>query len=518
MTSGVALLFAAPLGFLVIRNLSRGGDFVRLATSPATLGPLARSLLLGITVTIAAAVIGTLSAWLVVRTDVRGARLWRVLLALPLVIPSFIGAFSLLAAFAPGGLIEGALAPLGVARLPEFRGYAAASFVLTLLTFPYVYLPVAARLDQLSPSLEESARLLGRRPLEVFTSIVLPQIRGAVLAGSLLVFLYTISDFGAVQLLRYDTLTRAIFETRVFDSATSLTLSLQLGLLAILIAASERGITKGPTVSAGPRAVRGLRLELGRWRAVATAVVAATVGLALLAPVAVLTFWSVRGLVRGSGRASAVAADVGQLVAPAVNTAVVSVVSAVVAVIIVLPVAYLTVRRPSRTGGVANAVVVGGFALPGLAIALALTFWTLRTPGPLRGLYQTMSLLVFAYVVHFGAQALRTAQVAVAGIPPRLEDAARSLGAGRMRRLWTLELPLMTPGLLAGAGLVLLSTMKELPATLLLAPAGFETLATRIWVAAEDAFVADASIASLILIALSGVLTWILVIRRSAAL
>jgi len=100
---------------------------------------------------------------------------------------------------------------------------------------------------------------------------------------------------------------------------------------------------------------------------------------------------------------------------------------------------------------------------------------------------------------------------------PGLDDVARTLGAGRLRRLRTVDLPLATPGLLAGAGLVLLSTTKELPATLLLAPPGFETLATRIWNATEDAFLADASLAALFLLALSGVLTWFLVVRRGNA-
>jgi iron(III) transport system permease protein len=162
-------------------------------------------------------------------------------------------------------------------------------------------------------------------------------------------------------------------------------------------------------------------------------------------------------------------------------------------------------------------VIVGGFALPGLVVALALAFWTLQAPWPLAALYQTQALLVFAYVVHFGSQALRAAQVAVAAVPGRLDDAARTLGAGRLRRLRTVELPLAAPGLLAGAGLVLLSTMKELPATLLLAPPGFETLATRIWNATEDAFLADASLAALFLLLLSGVLTWFLVVRRGDA-
>jgi iron(III) transport system permease protein len=117
-------------------------------------------------------------------------------------------------------------------------------------------------------------------------------------------------------------------------------------------------------------------------------------------------------------------------------------------------------------------------------------------------------------VVHFGAQALGAADVAVGSVPRRLDDAARSLGAGRVRRFLTVDLPLVLPGLAAGFGLVMLSTMKELPATLLLAPIGFETLATRIWFATENVRLAEAGLAGLVLVAVSGVLTWLLTIRR----
>ena len=512
----VACLFATPLAYLAVRGLTEGGTLAAW-TSAATLGPLARTLLLGVSVAAASAVLGTALAWLVARTDLPGRRAARLLLPLPLVMPSFIAAFALLAAFAPGGLLEGLLEPLGVDRLPAFEGFWGALYVLTLFTYPYVYLPVVARLGQLPASLEESARLLGRGPAAVFRTVVAPQAAGAVWAGTLLVFLYTISDFGAVQLLRYETLTSSIYASRVFDRAGALAQSLLLGVLAVAVVAAERSVTRGARPGRLAAGARSLRVPLGRWRAPATALVAGVVGLALVAPVGVLAFWAGRGLVAGSTRAGALVSDAGGLALPAVHTATMAVLAALVAVAAVLPVAYLTVRHASRLAGAANAVIVGGFALPGLVVALALAFWTLQAPWPLAALYQTQALLVFAYVVHFGSQALRAAQVAVAAVPSRLDDAARTLGAGRLRRLRTVELPLATPGLLAGAGLVLLSTMKELPATLLLAPPGFETLATRIWNATEDAFLADASLAALILLALSGILTWFLVVRHGNA-
>jgi iron(III) transport system permease protein len=512
----VACLFATPLAYLAVRGLTEGGTLAAW-TSAATLGPLARTLLLGVSVAAASAVLGTALAWLVARTDLPGRRAARLLLPLPLVMPSFIAAFALLAAFAPGGLLEGLLEPLGVDRLPAFEGFWGALYVLTLFTYPYVYLPVVARLGQLPASLEESARLLGRGPAAVFRTVVAPQAAGAVWAGTLLVFLYTISDFGAVQLLRYETLTSSIYASRVFDRAGALAQSLLLGLLAVAVVAAERSATRGARPGRLAAGARSLRVPLGRWRGPAVALVAGVVGLALVAPVGVLAFWAGRGLVAGSTRAGALVSDAGGLALPAVHTATMAVLAALVAVAAVLPVAYLTVRHASRLAGAANAVIVGGFALPGLVVALALAFWTLQAPWPLAALYQTQALLVFAYVVHFGSQALRAAQVAVAAVPSRLDDAARTLGAGRLRRLRTVELPLATPGLLAGAGLVLLSTMKELPATLLLAPPGFETLATRIWNATEDAFLADASLAALFLLALSGILTWFLVVRHGNA-
>lgn len=509
----VAVAFVAPFGFLVVRNLQEAGGFVDAVTDTRTVGPLLRTLWLATTVTLATTVVGTGAAWLVTRTDLPGRRVWRLLLPLPLVIPSFIGAFAYVASFATGGLLEQLLSPVVTVRLPQVRGFAAAFMVLTLLTFPYVYLPVAARLQQLSPSQEEAARLLGRRPRAVFTSIVLPQVRPAILAGALLVFLYNVSEFGAVQLLRYDTLTRAIYTTRSLDPTTSLALSFELGVLALAVVMLERITVHGPAHAVSERAMRGLHVRLGRWRALATGAVVSLVTLSLLAPVGVLVYWTVRGIANEATRASALSSNLGDLVGPAISTARVSIEAAVLAVAVTLPVSLLAVRYRDRTAGVATALVTAGFALPGLAIALAMVFWTVGTP-----IYQTELLLVMAYVVHFGAQSLRASDVAVASVPGRLDEAARSLGASRWRRLRTVDLPLMAPGLLAGGGMVLLSVMKELPATLLLAPTGFQTLATTAWASMEDAYFADASIASLALVVLSGALTWTLVIRRSDAL
>ena len=509
----IGVVFAGPLAYVVIQNVREGADLADIVWSEDTAGPLVRSLLLASVVSLTSALIGTVLAWTVVRTDIRGRSLWKVVAPLPLVFPSFVGATALISGFATGGLLEQLVEPLGVGSLPELSGFRGAWFVLTLFTYPYVYLPVAARLRHLPAAPEESARLLGRRPLQVFTSVVLPQSLTAISAGALLVFLYTISDFGAVQLLRYDTLTRAIFANQLANRATSFGLALLLGIVAIVVVAGERALIRRDPPTSGRNRSRALQIPLGPLRGPVTVAVGAFFLVALVGPAASLLHWLIRGLSSERSR-GATAVDVDGLWSAVVNTVWVSIAAAVVTVAVVLPVAYLNARYRSRTGTAANVLVVSGFALPGVVIGLAFVFWVLST-DLFVSFYQTLPLLVLAYVIHFGAQATGASGVAVGAIPPHLDDAARTLGAGRLRRFTTIELPIMAPGLGAAGGLVLLSVMKELPATLFLAPIGFDTLATRIWSAMETVSYAQAGLDSLVLLAVSGLLTWLLVIRAA---
>ncbi|MGI8427299.1 MAG: ABC transporter permease [Actinomycetota bacterium] len=511
--SASAVIFAGPLCYLVIRSAQEIPAIWSSLRGDQIWGPLGRSLGLATAVCLTAGVVGTGAGWLVGRTAVPGRRLWAALLPLPLAIPSYVATVAFLAAMGPGGLLAGPMRRVGFPTPPIFKGFWASLLLFTLITYPYVYLPVAARVRQLDPSLEEAAKLLGRRPTRVFFSIVIPQIKAAIAAGALLVFLYTLSDFGAVQLLRYDTLTRAIYANRLFNQPLSIALSLMLALLALLIVGIQRGMFKQPTRQEGRRAVDPGPRRLGRSKWPSAGGLAVLLLVALILPLAVLGFWAIRGVLAGSTRQSSIVGNLGALLEPGLNTGVAALATAVVAILVAAPIAVLNVRFRSHVGRVANGLIVGGFALPGLAIALALTFWTLRGPGIIGAAYQTLPLLILAYVIHFGAQTLGSSEVAVASVPQKIADAARVLGAGRFRRILKVEGPLMLPGMVAGGGLVLLSVMKELPATLLLSPPGFQTLATKIWGSAEDGFLADASISSIVLVILSGVLTWLLVIR-----
>jgi iron(III) transport system permease protein len=509
----VGAVFAAPLAYLVWRTATGDERLGDLYTSSATLTPLRNTLVLAGATAASTAVLGTALAWLTTRTDLPLRRMWAALAALPLVFPSFVGALALTASVSPGGLLAEPLGAVGV-EVSRPEGFWGAWLVLTLFTTPYVLLPVAARLASLPRSLEESARLLGRGPFAVFRTIVVPQVRGAVGAGALLVFLYALSDFGVVVLLRYDTLTRAIYTNRVLDRDQSVALSLLLALLALAVVAGERALARRRPAVEATGTNGALRVPLGRWRWPAVAAVVAWVAAALGAPLASLGLWAWRGVTGDTSSLASGDRRLGDLVEPALNTVGISLVTAVVAVAALLPLAYLAGRYRSRAADLPNALVATGFALPGLVIALAMVFWSRQLPEAW-GLYQSFTMLVVAYVIHLGAQSLRAAQVSVGAVPRRLDESARMLGAGRARRLLTVDLPLMLPGLAAGGGLVLLSTMKELPITLLSAPIGFETLTTRIWADTEAVFLAEAALASIVLVALSGVLTWGLVVRRA---
>jgi len=501
LAAAVTLLFLAPFAYLVLEAFGTGFRFVEILTSEQIREPLANSLLLATSTSAACVVLGTVLAVLVQRTDLPGAGLLRVLLPLPLAVPSFVAATALVASTGPGGLVP---------AVPRPYGFWGAFWVLTLLSYPYVYLPVLGRLARTGSSGEEASR---RGPAQTVRRVLLPQLRPAALGGGLLVFLYVLSDFGAVALLRYDTITRVLYAARLLDTELALTLGLLLGVLAIGAAVlARRASGSVPVQASRDRAARHVyRLRGLRWPALAVVVAPLVAG--LVVPLVVFVIWVVRGSSTVGVGYSGIGDDLGFLVEPIVGSTVAAVSAAAVAMLVVLPVAVLSVRRPSRRATAATAIVSSVFALPGIVVALAIVAWAVSAPEFLSSLYQSFPLLILGYVLHFGAQSMRSSQAALGAVPARLGESAAVLGAGPRRRFRTIDLPLILPGLLAGGGLVLLSTMKELPATLLLAPIGFETLATTIWNASEDGFYAEVGVASIVLVALSAVLTWVLVLR-----
>ncbi len=504
----VLLPVVTPLVALAARVIADGGDAGSVLFSARTATLLVNTMALTAAVTLTSAAIGMTSAWLTIRTDLPAARLWSALAALPLVLPSYVVALTLIAAFGQGGILAGTLSPLGIERLPAASGGIGAWAALTIATYPFVHLIVGSALRKLDPAHEEAARGLGASRWRAFRTVVLPQLRPSLAASSLLVALYTLSDFGAVSLMRFDAFTRVIYAQYQgrLDRTPAAVLALVLIVIAGLVLWAESR-TRGRAAYFGRRAARPApRLRLGRgWRVAAQAFLGALVSAALLLPIGVLVAWVARGVRRGDPPPIPWDAAWGSLW--------VSAAAAGVALIGAVPIAVLVVRHRSRATVLLDRAVYGVFALPHITVALAMVFFAVNYLGPL---YQGFTLLIVVYAAVFMPQASGAARAALEQVSPHLEEAARSLGRRPFRVLFEITIPLIAKGLLAGGALVFLTTMKELPATLLLRPSGFDTLAVDIWSAASEGLFSRAAAPALLLVAVSAVPLYLLVGRRHA--
>jgi len=501
------LLLLTP-AYLLVRALGAGQTALDTLVKLSTLQALGRTLLLVGAVTFASAALAVPLAWLTVCTDVRGRRVWAIVLALPLVLPSYVAAYLFASILGPRGLLQQALEPLaGVTRLPDIYGFPGAFLVLTLMSYPFVFLSLRAALQRQDPALVEAARSLGLSPWGAFRRVTLPQLRPALVAGSLLVALYVLRDFGAVTMMRYDTFTRIIYvQYRSFlDRSSAAVLALILVALTAVILYYElrtRGRASYARRSAGAARLRQ-PVRLGHWRWPATLFMGAVAGLALLLPMGGLLYWLARGWADFS---------FAPLWEPAGNSLFVSLAAAFVAIAAALPVAILTVRRPGRWTHLLEQLTYAGYALPGIVIALALVFFG---ASYLPGLYQTLPLLVAAYVILFVPQAVGAARASLLQVPGTLEEAGRTLGYSSLGVLRRVTLPLIRPGIVAGAALVFLTCMKELPATLILSPAGFRTLSTGVWANISEAFFAQAAAPALLLILVASLPLALLTLREN---
>ncbi|HLF78699.1 MAG TPA: iron ABC transporter permease [Dehalococcoidia bacterium] len=500
MTAAVLLSPA----YLVLRAAESGAIW-ELLSQDTTVKALVRTLWLTVAVTFSSAVVAVPLAWLTVRTDLPFRDVLSALLALPLAIPSFVGGFVTVSALGPGGMLQDVLSPFGVERLPSLYGFKGSWLTLTFLSYPYIYLPVRAALKRADPALEEASRSLGKTAFETFRRVNLPQLRPATSAGAILLALYVLSEFGAVSMLRYDTLTPLVYiqYTTSFDRASAAVLGLPLITLAVLFVALD-GITRGQArYHAGGQRRPALMLSLGAWRWPALAVCLLVVGLGLGMPVAVIVYWLAKGLSQGESTSF--------LLTAVLNSARVAGVAAVLAVAASLPVAILSVRYSGWLSSLLEKASYSGQSLPGITIALSLVFFAANYLTPV---YQTLGLLVFAYVVRFLPEALGACRSAMLQVSPHTEEVARGLGAGKLRVFLRVTAPQILPGMTAGALLVFLTSMKELPITLLLSPIGFNTLATQIWSSTSEAFFTQAALPSLLLVLLSGIAVMLLLRRE----
>ncbi len=492
LAGSVAAAVALPLAWLVVTAAGLDPDSaLETLVRPETLQVVINSVVMVTLVTGVSVLLAVPLAYLTVRTDLPFPRFWTVAVSMPLVIPSYIGAFAFVSAFGPNGELQSLLAPVGVESLPPIFGLHGSVLVITLYTYPYVYLSARASLMTMDERLIDAARTLNHTPREAFRRIVLPQVRPAVTAGALLVALYALSDFGTPAIMRYDVFTRVIFVNR-FELDFAALLSLQLVAATLFVLAIESRV-RGREVRSGGGGGPRKTHSLGLWKWPATAACGLLTALALVVPVGILGLWLVRA---GPGGDSG-GFDVGYVL----NSVGVSAAAALVAALGALPVAYLAVRHRGRLSDLIERATYVGYAVPGVVIGLALVFFGARYATPI---YQTLPLLVFAYVVRFLPIAVGSTRASLLQVDPDLHDAARVLGRSPAGAFREVTLPLVAPGVLAGAALVFLTTMKELPATLMLRPTGFETLVIRVWRAESAGYVGQAAIPALILVVVSG--------------
>jgi iron(III) transport system permease protein len=462
LTIGAVLVSVAvllPLAFLIVQAVQVGwAQLHQLLFRSLTATLIWHTVSLVVVVTALSAIVGTLAAWFVERTDIPCRRLLAILVVIPLGIPDFVVSFGWRAIF------------------PSIGGFWAAVLVMTLAVYPLVFLPVAASLRAADPAQEEVARSLGLGRVHTFWTITVGQARLAIFGGAMLVGLVVLAEFGAFEILGYQTLTTEIYnEFQVgFNEPAACALSLILVLLGALLLASEDTVRgRGRTSRLGAGTARQLRpLPLGRLRPVALTGVGLLVVLALGVPVGAIVYLIIQG---GSSTLPAAAS----LPDATLNTFGYATAAGVVATLAALPIALLSVRFPRRKVLALERSNLVVLAVPGLVIALSITYVTEHF---LQGrFYQTSPLLVIAYAVMFFPLAVVSVRAAVARAPVGLEEVGGSLGVSRRSVLWRVTLPLVGPGLAAAFALVFLETATELTATLVLHPTNVETLATQFW-------------------------------------
>jgi iron(III) transport system permease protein len=404
-----------------------------------------------------------------------------VLAALPLAIPSYVAAYS------------------WVAVIPGFSGFFAAWLLLTVGTAPLVYLSVSAALARFDSATEEVASSLGAGKFAVLRKVTWPNIKGATFSGGLLSALYVLSDFGAVSIVRYDTFTRAIYNAyrASFDRNLAATLALILVAVTVLVLVVESR-SKGRKPIGTVIANRLNRIDLRVWKLPLVALLAGIASVSLVVPLASLTRWSIVGLPDTDW----------QEVSEALFSSIyLSVSGGMLTALLAIAIALVVVRFRTRLGFVLERSVWLTHATPGIVVALSLVYFSNQVAP---WIYQTLFLVLIAYVALFLPNALSAISIPLSQSPTSLDEVSASLGLTKLQTLRRVVLPIAGPGIFAATTLVILTVLKELPATLLLRPTGVETLATRLWTETGVAAFSTAAPYALLLVLLAGIPAWLL--------
>lgn len=510
----LALPVAAPVAYLAWVALTEAPlsevlDSLRRSNVPFLVW---QSAAVALGATIWAWVLALPWAWLATRTDVPGRGLFRLLAPLPLAVPPYVGALVYAALLAPGGAVHVWLSsrlgtPVGATPFPDlFYSPLGAAFILGLFTAPHLTVTVSAALERTNPAFEEAARGLGHGGRSVFWHVTLPLLRPSLIAGSLLVFVYGWVDFGVVSLLRVRTFTTAIYNQLLagFSLPASAALSLLLVAFAGLVLLVQRqALGAARYVQADVRSQQPGRVALrGVQRWAALAYLAAVVAVTLAIPLVALG-WHAAQL--GATAGSFLLEQASYLL----NSVTVAAISATV--VLALGCIYGWLRwSGSGRGGLGVVLLQVGYGAPGTVLGLGLVGLTLAT---LPAVYGTPLVLVAAYTSLFAAPAVQGVSAALTQVPRSYAEAARVLGRGPVAAFSGVVAPLVTPGLLGTWLLVFALSIRELAATIILRPPGFDTLAVRIWVHTMDVGPDPRASAAALLLTLVTGAAWLLALR-----
>lgn len=471
-----------PLVYLLIRAFEADAETLRtIVFRPRTFTLFLNTVALAAGVLLFTIIFALPLAWLTTRSDIKGKKIFTLLGVLPLAIPGYVMAYALLGMSGP----YGTAAELFGISLPRPSGYWGSLIALTLYLTPYLFINLRSALLGMDPALEETAQSFGYKPRVVFIRTVLPQLRPALYSGGLLVTLHVLGDFGAVSLMRFETFSYALFVqyTAAFDRIYAAWLAIFLILMTVSLLFVDARLLRGIRLSRSGRGAARYRriVKLGRWTFPSYVFLCGLVFVSLIAPVGTILHWFISrpDAINMSGLWSALSGSLS-----------VSVPSSVFAALLALPLAYLGVRFPSAISRAFERVAYVGYAIPPLAFALSLIFFSLQA-APF--LYQTLVMLIFAFTLHYLAEAMGPIRSALYQAPPQIEEAARSFGYHPFLAFFKATLPLLRKGIIASMAFVFLSAMKELPLTFLLSPIGFETLALNVWSYTIEAMFAEAA-------------------------
>lgn len=498
-----ALAMLIPLVYLGLRAFEADNDtLVSLVFRSRNLDLLINTLTLAGGVVLATTLMAFPLAWLVTRTDIPCKRLLTVLGVVPLAVPGYVMAYALIGLSGNYGV----MAQLFGIQLPRLQGYSGATIALSLYTFPYLFLNLRAALAGLDGNLEESARSLGYSQFDIFRLIILPHLMPALMAGWLVITLYVLGDFGAVALMRYEAFSYAIYTqySGAFDRIYAAWLAIMLLALAFCFVLIDSFVVKRKLARVGTGVARPIRPRpLGRARWLAWPYLVVLFGASIGLPAMILSYW----LLLAPPDMSFFARVPGTLL----RSAGAALPAAVLAAAFALPLAFLSVRYRSPFTAVIERSAYIGYAIPPLALALAMVFFALQTAS---FLYQTLALLIITWAMASLALALGPIRSALLQTRPSMEQAAHSLGHGPVSTFIHVIFPRLRRGILSGVVLVFVLCMKELPITFLLAPTGYTTLAVTVFTRTSEGMLAEAAPFAAAIVVFSSISVGLLLARE----